>query len=74
MNELFSLIVCFFFLNISFNQSIKIQEKYGGETIEKSANYNADPTGMRTGNPPEGTLPDTLQRTAQDLEEYVDKV
>lgn len=52
----------------------QIKEKYSGEIIDKGPNYNADPTGIRTGNPPEGTLCDTLQRMAQDLDEYVDKV
>ena len=52
----------------------QIKEKLAGVTIEKGPKYNADPNGFRTGNPPEGTLPDTLQRTAQDLEEYIDKV
>ncbi len=52
----------------------KIKEKYGGEKVDKGPNYNPDPTGNRTGNPPEGKLPDTMQKMAQDLEEYIDKV
>lgn len=32
-----------------------------------------DPTGIRTGNPPDSKAADTLRRVAKDLEEYVDK-
>ena len=62
------------FLFSFFFVKFQIQEKKTSETIEKGPNYNADPTGQRTGNPPDGSLSETLERVAQDLEEYVDKV
>lgn len=39
----------------------------------KDNSYNADPSHARTGDAPEVSLVDTLRRTAQDLEEYIDK-
>ena len=55
--------------------TIQIQEKCNHQKIEKGPNYKPDPTGARTGNAPDDEkLVQTLLQTAQDLEEYIDKV
>jgi len=40
---------------------------------QNGSTCTTDPTGIRTGNPPDAKLADTLRRVAKDLEEYVDK-
>ena len=52
----------------------KIKEQYSGDNIEKGEHYSEDPTGLRTGNRPDDSMADVLRRTAQDLEDYIDKV
>lgn len=51
----------------------EIKEKCTDEVVEKGPNYTADPTGIRTGNPPDSNLAAILRRVAKDLEEYIDK-
>lgn len=50
-----------------------IQEE-DGALIEKSQFYQADPTGMRTGNGPGPQLSDTIERVALDAESLLSKV
>ncbi|KAL3790479.1 hypothetical protein HJC23_012035 [Cyclotella cryptica] len=44
-----------------------------GNTVEKGPNYTADPSGLRTGNPPDGNMVEVLQQEALSLEDYVSK-
>ena len=44
-----------------------------GKTVEKEANYVADPSGLRTGNPPDQKMAEILQREALKLEDYISK-
>ena len=44
-----------------------------GKEVEKGPNYTPDPSGLRTGNPPEANMAAVLKREAQSLEEYIDK-
>lgn len=44
-----------------------------GKEVEKGPNYVADPSGLRTGNPPDAEMAEALRREAKSLEEYVDK-
>uniref|UniRef100_A0A7S4N8L1 Uncharacterized protein n=1 Tax=Odontella aurita TaxID=265563 RepID=A0A7S4N8L1_9STRA len=53
--------------------SDELKEKYLDETVEKGPTYKPDPTGVRTGNAPDSKFAETLMRTTNDLEEYVDK-
>jgi len=46
-----------------------IKEEHEGAVVEKSASYQADPSGNRTGNGPGPQLADTLERVAQDAED-----
>jgi len=46
-----------------------IKEQYEGAAVEKSAEYMADPSGMRTGNGPGAQLAETLNRVCQDAED-----
>ena len=50
-----------------------IQEE-DGVYIEKLEHYQADPTGMRTGNGPGPQLMDTMERVAVDAESLLTKV
>lgn len=50
-----------------------IQEE-DGVFIEKSANYQPDPTGMRTGNGPGQQLMDVMEKVAVDAESLLMKV
>jgi hypothetical protein len=52
----------------------KIDEEYKGERVEKGEFYEADPTGMRTGNGVGPGLTDTFERVARDAEAVIDKV
>lgn len=45
-----------------------------GKSVEKGSNYVADPSGLRTGNPPDEKMAQVLQDEAVKLEEYVSKV
>lgn len=51
----------------------EINEKYNGETIEKTEYYQPDPTGMRTGNGPGPQLVETIERVAKDTESVLTK-
>ncbi|KAL7460212.1 hypothetical protein ACHAXS_000675 [Conticribra weissflogii] len=42
-------------------------------TVEKGDNYVADPSGLRTGNPPDKKMAEILNREVRSLEEYIDK-
>ena len=42
--------------------------------LVKKENYVSDPTGVRSGNPPEKKLADTLLQVSSELEDYIDKV
>ncbi|KAL7526617.1 hypothetical protein ACHAWF_001974 [Thalassiosira exigua] len=44
-----------------------------GKDVEKGPNYNPDPSGLRTGNPPDPHYAEILKREADALEEYVGK-
>jgi hypothetical protein len=48
-----------------------IKEEHEGVAIEKSANYVADPSGMRTGNGPGPQLAETLERVCQDAQDVL---
>lgn len=50
-----------------------IQEE-DGVSIHKAEYYNADPTGMRTGNGPGPQLSDTIEKVALDAESLLSKV
>lgn len=50
-----------------------IQEE-DGQYIEKGDRYQADPTGMRTGNGPIQQLVDTMEKVASDAESLLTKV
>jgi hypothetical protein len=50
-----------------------IQEE-DGQYIEKGDRYQADPTGMRTGNGPVQQLVDTMEKVASDAESLLTKV
>jgi cilia- and flagella-associated protein 298 len=51
----------------------EIEEQYSGMTIDKSPDYTADPTGLRTGNGVGTQLSDTIERVAMDAEAVLDK-
>ncbi len=53
--------------------SNKVQEIIGKE-VEKGTNYTPDPSGLRTGNPPDEKMVEILNREVLALEEYVSKV
>jgi len=42
--------------------------------VEKGPNYTADPSGLRTGNPPDEKMVEVLQQEALSLEDYISKV
>lgn len=44
-----------------------------GKEVERGPNYTADPSGLRTGNPPDAHMAEVLTREVQSLEEYIDK-
>lgn len=44
-----------------------------GNDVEKGPNYTADPSGLRTGNPPDAQMAEVLNREVQSLAEYIDK-
>lgn len=50
----------------------EVQEMIGNE-VEKGPNYVADPSGLRTGNPPDEKMAEVLKNEVQSLEEYIDK-
>mmetsp|Transcript_15160 Transcript_15160/g.27418 ORF Transcript_15160/g.27418 Transcript_15160/m.27418 type:complete len:291 (-) Transcript_15160:1405-2277(-) len=50
----------------------EVQELMGKE-VEKGPNYVADPSGLRSGNPPDAEMAEVLKREAKSLEEYVGK-
>lgn len=50
----------------------EVQEIIGNE-VEKGPNYVADPSGLRTGNPPDAQMAEVLKREVKSLEEYIDK-
>lgn len=50
----------------------EVQEMLGNK-VEKGPNYAADPSGLRTGNPPDAHMAEVLKREARSLEEYIDK-
>lgn len=52
---------------------LQVQELVG-KTVEKGPNYFADPSGLRTGNPPDEGMAEVLQQEASKLEEYISKV
>ena len=52
----------------------EIASTYGGQVIERNEYYEADPTGMRTGNGVGPQLMETLTRVAQDAESLLSKV
>ena len=52
----------------------EIQEKYNNESIEKNEFYQADPTGMRTGNGVGPQLTETIERVSREVEGILDKV
>jgi hypothetical protein len=52
----------------------EIQEKYNNEVIDKDEYYQADPTGIRTGNGVGPQLTETIERVARDVEAILDKV
>jgi hypothetical protein len=52
---------------------LQVQELVG-KSVEKGPNYVADPSGQRTGNPPDEKMAEVLQKEATALEEYVSKV
>jgi hypothetical protein len=52
---------------------LQVQELVG-KVVEKGPNYVADPSGLRTGNPPDENMAQVLQEVALKLEEYVSKV
>lgn len=45
-----------------------------GKSVEKGPNYVADPSGQRTGNPPDDEMAQVLKEEVSKLEEYVSKV
>lgn len=47
----------------------RIKEQYEGAAVEKSAEYVADPSGLRTGNGPGAQLAETLERVCADAED-----
>lgn len=51
----------------------EINEKYNNAVIDKNEFYQADPTGIRTGNGVGPNLSDTIERVAQDVEAILDK-
>eukprot|EP00584_Thalassiosira_punctigera_P000312 CAMPEP_0172538642 /NCGR_PEP_ID=MMETSP1067-20121228/10002_1 /TAXON_ID=265564 ORGANISM="Thalassiosira punctigera, Strain Tpunct2005C2" /NCGR_SAMPLE_ID=MMETSP1067 /ASSEMBLY_ACC=CAM_ASM_000444 /LENGTH=290 /DNA_ID=CAMNT_0013324183 /DNA_START=71 /DNA_END=943 /DNA_ORIENTATION=- len=50
----------------------EVQELIGNE-VEKGPNYTADPSGLRTGNPPCSQVAEVLNREVAALEEYIGK-
>ncbi|KAL7438221.1 hypothetical protein ACHAXH_004491 [Discostella pseudostelligera] len=50
----------------------EVQEMLGNE-IENEPNYIADPSGQRSGNPPDSGMADLLKREVEALEAYIDK-
>ena len=44
-----------------------------GNEVEKGPNYAADPSGLRTGNPPDFQMAEVLKREVKSLEDYIDK-
>ena len=53
--------------------SLQVKELVG-KSVEKGSNYVADPSGLRTGNPPDEKMAQVLQDEGVKLEEYVSKV
>ncbi|GMH67763.1 hypothetical protein TrRE_jg4832 [Triparma retinervis] len=51
----------------------EVKEKYEGAELVKNEYYQADPSGLRTGNGPGPELAATLDRVATDAETYCDK-
>ncbi|GMI46687.1 hypothetical protein TrCOL_g1635 [Triparma columacea] len=51
----------------------EVKEKYEGAELMKNEYYQADPSGLRTGNGPGPELAATLERVATDAETYCDK-
>ncbi|GMI21403.1 hypothetical protein TeGR_g3008 [Tetraparma gracilis] len=51
----------------------EVQEEHGGKAIEKNEWYQADPSGLRTGNGPGPRLAETLGRVAAEAEAYCAK-
>ncbi|RYH32007.1 hypothetical protein EON65_01450 [archaeon] len=51
-----------------------IQERYNGEAIDKGEFYQADPSGIRTGNGVGPHLSETIERVAHEVEAILDKV
>ena len=51
----------------------EVNEKYEGAELMKNEYYQADPSGLRTGNGPGPELAATLERVATDAETYCDK-
>lgn len=45
-----------------------------GGTVEKGDNYVEDPSGLRTGNPPDEKMAEILNREVRALEGYIHKV
>lgn len=66
---LFEINRCWFLLYLN----LQVQELVG-KVVEKGPNYVADPSGLRTGNPPDEKMAQVLQEVALKLEEYVSKV
>jgi hypothetical protein len=52
----------------------QIKEKFEQLKLDKNEYYQADPSGIRTGNGPGPQLAETLDRVAKDAEAYVSKV
>lgn len=50
-----------------------VAEEYQGAQIAKNEYYNADPTGVRTGNGPGPQLVDVIERVAVDAENAISK-
>lgn len=45
-----------------------------GGNVERGDNYVEDPSGLRTGNPPDEKMAEILNREVRALEEYIHKV
>ena len=52
----------------------EIAEKHAGEVIDKGQYYQADPSGVRTGNGVGPQLSDTIERVCLDTESILSKV
>ena len=53
---------------------IQIDEKYNNNTVDKGQYYEADPTGLRTGNGVGSQLTETIERVCADTETMLDAV